>query len=183
MDDFEKYFWDHRVVHIDDAEKFKLLCSDIRDGKRDIHCELRLSESGCDYSLYSIRARTAVTGGEESVMGLIANIDTEKGVISTDGQFRDFEKEITEYVFDIADSSADADEAIQSVLTKTGKHFGTERVYLLETSEMPFSLTVTHSYFSSEEYRLKGDPEKTDSRGWSLMLSQFDRSGMIRSYD
>lgn len=183
MDDFEKYFWDHRVVHIDDAEKFKLLCSDIRDGKRDIHCELRLSESGCDYSLYSIRARTAVTGGEESVMGLIANIDTEKGVISTDGQFRDFEKEITEYVFDIADSSADADEAIQSVLTKTGKHFGTERVYLLETSEMPFSLTVTHSYFFSEEYRLKGDPEKTDSRGWSLMLSQFDRSGMIRSYD
>lgn len=183
MNDFEKYFEDHNVVHRDDTEIFKLLCRDIREGKSEINRELRLSESGSDYSLYSVRARTAVTGGEENVMGLIANIDSGKGVIRADGQFLDFEKEITEYVFDIADSSVDANEAIRSVLTKTGKHFGVERVYLLETNDMPFSLAVTCSYYSSEEYRPKGDPEKTDSRNWNIMLSQFDRSGMIHYND
>ncbi len=181
MNDFEKYFEDHRVVHKDDAEKFRLLCGDIREGKREIKRELRLSESGSDYSLYSIRARTAVTGGEESVMGLIANIDGEKGVMHSDGQYRDFEKEITEYVFDLADDTVDADEAIHSVLAKTGKHLGVERVYLLETDDIPFSLKVTQSYYFSDGYRPKGDPEKTDGKGWNLMLSQFDRSGMICS--
>ncbi|MCM1053972.1 MAG: GGDEF domain-containing phosphodiesterase [Bacteroides sp.] len=178
MDDFEKYFIEKNVVCEEDAELFRRLCRDVYEGKSDISCELRLSNGG-DFSPYSIKAQTTAAGGEESVMGLLVKIDKDSRSAAATEAYSDFEKEITEYAFDTADRSVDADEAIRSVLAKTGKHFGLDRAYVIETGEKPCSLKVSHSYCSSNEYMTKDDLEQTDSNTWSLMLSLFDVNGVV----
>ena len=183
-DDFEKYFTENNVVCKDDKELFHALCSDIYEGKSDISYEIRLSNGGSSFSLYSIKAQTTITGGSESVMGLFVNIDgNNHNTACTNERYYDFEKEITEYAFDIADKALESDEAIKSVLTKVGKHFGLDRVYIIELGEKPYSLGVVYSYCSSEEYALKGDFEHTDRKKWNLMLSLFDVNGVILSED
>lgn len=184
MNDFEKYFTENNVVCEEDTELFHNMCCDIYEGKSDISYELRLSNGGGSFTLYSIKAQTTVTGGEESVMGLLVNIDADNhNTANTNERYSDFEKEITEYAFDIADKAVDAKDAIKSVLAKVGKHFGLDRICVIEEDRKPYSLGVTYSYCSSEEYAPKGDLEQTDSKKWNLMLSLFDVNGVICSED
>lgn len=179
VEDFEKVFIEKGVVHKDSLGAFQGLCKDIYGGKSDISCRLKLTDGGNGFSEYSVKARTVTAGGEDMVMGLFASIDGSKHTISAGSAFCDFEKEITEYAFDIADKTIDANDAIRSVLAKTEKHFGFDRVCVIETGDNPYSLGVTYGSCSAEEYAPKGDYEHTDMKKWSEMLSLFNINDTI----
>lgn len=113
----------------------------------------------------------------DAIKGKENNIDGEKKP-HTD-HYRDFEKDIMEYAFDIADRSIDANQAIELVLAKVGRHFGLNRAYMLETGDTSYSLVVTCSFYSGDEYRPKGDPEVTHKSDWEMMLSLFENKSVI----
>lgn len=98
---------------------------------------------------------------------------------NSDQRYHDFEKDIMEYAFDVADRSIDANKAIELVLAKLGRHLEINRAYIIESTDTPYSLVTTVSFYSDNEYCPKEDPEVTDSTDWDLMMSMFENRGVI----
>lgn len=119
------------------------------------------------------------TIGEINRMGTVRNNTGREKRLSSNEHYHDFEKDIMEYAFDIADRAIDADKAIELVLAKVGRHFGLNRAYMIEMTDIPYSLVVTCSFYSNEDYRPKGDPEVTHRSDWELMTSLFENKGLI----
>lgn len=185
IDDFENYFLEKNIVHADDAEIFSKFCHDIYEGRNGINYNIRLYDGKAHtFPLYSLKAQASGIGEDENIMGLIVNISEDaKQPESIDAANYDFEKEITEFAFDLMDKAVDAGEAAEMLLSRLGKHFGLDRIYILEEGALPCSLKTAYSYCSAPEYRAKEEAEFTDNSKWELMLSMFDHSGIILSDD
>lgn len=181
IDDFENYFLEKNIVHADDIEIFSKFCHDVYEGRSGINYEIRLYDGSAEkFPLYSLKAQTSGTGEGENVMGLIVNISEDAKKTETVNETGyDFEREITQLAFDLMDKAIDAGEAAEQLLARLGKHFGLDRIYILEEGSLPYSLKTAYSYLSSPEYRAKDDHEYTDIAKWELMLSLFDCSGVI----
>lgn len=117
--------------------------------------------------------------GDINRIGTAKNNNGREKNLNLNDHYHDFEKDIMEYAFDIADRSIDANKAIELVLAKVGRHFGLNRAYTIEKTNIPYSLVVTCSFYSNEDYRPKGDPEITNKSEWELMTSLFENKGLI----
>lgn len=185
IDDFENYFLEKNIVHADDVKIFSKFCHDVYEGRNDINYEIRLYDGKAHtFPLYSLKAQTSGIGEAENVMGLIVNIseDTKRSERINEANY-DFEREITGFAFDLMDKAIDAGEAIEQLLSRLGRHFGSDRIYILEEGTTPCSLKTAYSYCSAPEYRAVEGTEFTERSKWELMLSMFDRSGIILSDD
>lgn len=183
VNDFIDFFKKRNIVHKDDLELFDRIGKDISEGRNSAECRIRLSDGNSgNFFLYSIKIQFVISGNEETVMGVLVNIDKNAGfdnVSALDNNRFDFEKELTDFAFDAAERSADADEAIRLTLTRIAKHFASDRAYITERGQKPHSLSVSYASFFGNEYPIEENSRNTDVISWNTMLSMFDFNGTV----
>lgn len=179
FDDFERYFYEHNIVYNDDLDLFKCFCQDVYEGRSSLEYILRLSNgSNNTFSTCTVKARTTHANDESVVMGLIVN-DSKNGNKNINIFKYDFEKEITDFAFDLVDNATNADEAVKMLMSKIGRHLALKKVKIYEAEELPFSLKMTYCFSDNALVPPDNNIITTDQSDWELMLSAFKSKKII----
>lgn len=190
FENFEKYFFEHNIVCKGSEESFHRLCMDIYDGKQDIEYEINLSDgNSSSFRTYIIRAKTVHSENEDTVMGLIVN-NSKTVPLKKKDQDLEFERSITNLAFDLIDSSASSDDAINLLIRKIAQYISTDKVSVFEIhSRNAYSLVKTYGCqrdegdFVTEKISPKSKVFETSEHDWNIMRSGFDVGKYIAAED